>query len=226
MAEDRTPRRRLRDSDATRERILKAALREFAAKGLGGARVDEIAERADANKRMIYHYFGSKDDLFRIVVENAYAKLRAAEARLNLDALDPEEALAKLVAFTFEYYIRHPEFVVLVNSANLHKARHVRDSEAFRKVNTGYVSLTERLLARGVAAGRFRPDVDPVQLTMTIAAVGFYYFTNRHTLSIIFGRDLKSKEQLAQRLRFNVDSILRIVRIDPAAPAVDGPGKG
>ncbi len=121
---------RPRDADATRARILAAAKAEFAANGLGGARVDEIAARAEANKRMIYHYFGSKEDLFQAVLEEAWLGIREAEQALALDHLSPKAALEKLVRFTWGYYLENPEFITLVNSENLHQARHLQASPA------------------------------------------------------------------------------------------------
>ena len=119
---------RQRDPDATKMRILDAAKREFARLGFGGARVDSIAIRAKANKRMIYHYFSSKEELFTAVLEEAYLGIRAAERKLALDALEPEEALDALVRFTWKYYLANPEFLTFVNSENLHKARHLKKS--------------------------------------------------------------------------------------------------
>ncbi|MCA3575007.1 MAG: TetR/AcrR family transcriptional regulator, partial [Aestuariivirga sp.] len=124
-----------RDADQTRKRILAAATVEFARKGLGGARVDEIAQRSKANKRMIYHYFGSKERLFTAVLEDAYLGIRSAEQTLHLDELPPEEAIVRLVRFTWDYYLAHPEFLTLVNSENLHRARHLKTSEAIRQAS-------------------------------------------------------------------------------------------
>ena len=130
---------RVRDAAATRRRILTAAKAEFANNGLGGARVDEIAERADANKRMIYHYFGSKEGLFQAVLEDAYIEIRDAEQALALDHLSPKAALEKLVRFTWTYYLENPEFLTLVNSENLHRARHLQNSERLKVVSRRFV---------------------------------------------------------------------------------------
>lgn len=212
-AEAKTPARskpRIRDADATKARILKAALNEFARNGFGGARVDVIAEKADANKRMLYHYFGSKEDLFQTVLENAYIDIRDAEQKLALDHLPPKEALARLVRFTWEYYLKHPEFITLVNSENLHRAKHLKKSEIVKIYSRRFVSMVDTILERGVASGDFRTGIDPVQLNITIAAIGYYYLTNRFTGSIIFERDLMAKEALEERLRFNIDTIMRL----------------
>lgn len=206
------PKTHKRDSEATQARILKAAKKEFAENGLGGARVDEISERAEANKRMIYHYFGSKEDLFTAVLENAYLDIRAAETKLELDKLDPLEALERLVRFTWEYYLKHPEFITLVNSENLHRARHLKTLKNLPETTSGLVQLTESILQRGVSEGVIRPGIDPVQLNITIAAIGYYYLTNRFTGSILFGRDLMSKEALDARLEFNIETIVRLVQ--------------
>jgi AcrR family transcriptional regulator len=204
--------RKARDAEATRQAILTAATAEFSRKGLGGARVDAIAARARANKRMIYHYFGSKEKLFTAVLEDAYGHIRSAELKLPLAELEPEAALEVLLRFTWDYYLAQPEFLSLVNSANLHKARHVKDSERFKTTGPPFVGLVKSILDRGVAKGLFRPGIDPVQLNITMAAVGYYYLTNRFTGEILFERDFMTPERLAERFAFNLDTILRLVR--------------
>ena len=203
---------RVRDAEATKARILDAAKKEFAKNGLGGARVDLISEKAQANKRMIYHYFGSKEGLFQTVLENAYVDIRTAEQKLNLDHLEPKLALERLVRFTWNYYLRNPEFITLVNSENLHRAKHLKKSEVVRVYGRKFVSVVENILNRGVAAGVFRDGIDPVQLNITIAAIGYYYLANRFTGSIVFERDLMSKTAIDDRLAFNIDTIMRLVR--------------
>jgi AcrR family transcriptional regulator len=202
---------RTRDAEATKARILDAAKREFAKNGLGGARVDVIAEKARANKRMIYHYFESKEGLFQTILENAYVDIRIAEQKMNLDHLAPKEALERLVRFTWDYYLKNPEFITLVNSENLHRAKHLKKSEVVKVYSRKFVSMVATILDRGVSAGVFRPGVDPVQLNITIAAIGYYYLTNRFTGSSVFERDLMAKDALEERLRFNIDTILRLV---------------
>jgi len=202
---------RIRDAEATKARILEAAKKEFAKNGLGGARVDVIAEKASANKRMIYHYFESKERLFQTVLEDAYIDIRTAEQKLKLDDLEPKAALTKLVQFTWEYYLKNPEFITLVNSENLHRAKHLKKSEVIKAASRKFVNMVGDILERGAAQGVFRPGIDPVQLNITIAAIGYYYLTNRFTGSIIFERDLMAKEAIDERLQFNVDTIMRLV---------------
>ena len=208
---------RQRDPDATKARILEAAKREFARAGLGGARVDSIAVRAKANKRMIYHYFDSKEELFTAVLEESYLDIRAAERRLALDDLAPLDALDALVRFTWRYYLENPEFLTFVNSENLHKARHLRKSEALAQEYPRFIEIVQRIIDRGVAAGAFRRGIDAVQLNITIAAISYYYLTNRYTGSIIYDRDQMAKDRLHERLEFNVETIRRLVRADPPA---------
>lgn len=202
---------RVRDAEATKARILDAAKKEFAKSGMGGARVDVIAEKAKANKRMIYHYFGSKEGLFQTVLENAYVDIRSAEQKLNLDHLEPKEALERLVRFTWSYYLKNPEFITLVNSENLHRAKHLKRSEVVKVYSRKFVSMMENILQRGAVAGVFRDGIDPVQMNITVAAIGYYYLTNRYTGSIVFERDLMTKEALEERLQFNIDTIMRLV---------------
>jgi len=201
-----------RDRDRTRARILDAATREFARYGLGGARVDRIAERAGANKRMLYYYFGDKDGLFLAALEGAYARIRSAEQGLDLEHRDPREALRRLVEFTWGYYLDHPEFLTLLNSENLHKGRHVRRSGRVREMHVPLVHTLGRVLRRGEQARLFRKGIDPVQLYISIAGEGYFYLSNRYTLSRIFGRDLMSARALAGRARHMTDMVLNAVR--------------
>src|SRR5262245_61307032 len=204
-----------RDAERTRLRILDAAKVEFAHKGLGGARVDEIAARSKSNKRMIYHYFGSKERLFTAVLEAAYSDIRMAERKLKLDELDPEAAIVRLVEFTWSYYLANPEFLTLVNSENLHRARHLKTSAVIHDISGPFVEMVKSILDRGVSKGVFRAGIDPVQLNITIAAIGYYYLTNRYTGSIIFERDFMTRKNLDDRLAFNLDTILRLIKVRP-----------
>ncbi len=197
-----------RDPERTRSRILEAAKAEFAAHGLGGARVDRIAASAGANKRMLYHYFGNKDDLFLAVLEAAYAHIRESEKALRLTEIDPPEAIRRLVAFTWDYYLEHPEFLTLLNSANLHQARHLKKSDHVRAMHSPFVAVIDEILERGRKSGVFRAGVDPVQLYVSIASLSYFYLGNNHTLSAIFDRDLLSPRARAERLAHMTDLVL------------------
>lgn len=200
-----------RDAQATQKRILAAAKREFARNGLGGARVDVITQKANVNKRMIYHYFGNKEQLFQRILEDAWTDIRTAEQKLELDHLPPKEALEKLVRFTWQYYLKNPEFLNLVNSENLHRGVHIKKSETIDALSTRFMAMVSDILKRGEADGSFRANIDPVQLNITIAAIGYYYLTNRYTGSIIYKRDLMDERALEDRLAFNIETILRLV---------------
>jgi len=201
-----------RDPARTRSKILDAATVEFARYGLGGARVDRIAERAGANKRMLYYYYGSKEELFLAALEESYAHIRNAERDLDLEHRDPREALKRLVEFTWRYYLEHPEFMTLLNSENLHKGRHVQRSERVRQLHSPLVETLRTILRRGERQGFFRPGVDPVQLYISIAGEGYFYLSNRYTLSRIFDRDLMAPRALAGRARHITQTILNSVR--------------
>jgi len=202
---------KLRDADRSQATILACARDEFAEYGLGGARMDRIAERAGLNKRLIYYYFEDKERLFQAVLEQAYRDIREAERQLNLAELPPPDAVRRLVEFTWDYYLRHPEFLTLLNSANLHKARHLQGSRRARELTSPLVETLAQVLERGRREGVFRGGVDPVQLYISIAGVAYFYLSNNHTLSAIFGRDLMSPKALQERLNHVCDVILGYV---------------
>jgi len=201
-----------RDPLRTRSRILAAATAEFAHHGLGGARVDRIARRAGANKRMLYYYFGSKEDLFLAALEQAYAHIRSAEHELDLEHRDPREALKRLIEFTWNYYLEHPEFMTLLATENLHKGSHVHRSKRVQRLHSPLVDTLRDILRRGEREGLFRRGIDPVQLYISIAGEGYFYLSNRYTLSRIFDRDLMAPRALATRAGHIADMVLNAVR--------------
>jgi AcrR family transcriptional regulator len=208
-----------RDPEGTRDKVLRAALAEFSEKGLGGARVDEIALRAGVNKRMLYHYFGSKDDLFLAALENVYADIRTHEKSLDLENLSPVEAMRTLVIFTWDYFVANPHFITMLNSENLHRARHLKESSSIQAMHSPLIALLAGILLRGEAAGVFRAGVDPMELYISIASLGYFYLSNVHTLSTIFARDFGSQDERRRRRQHNVEVILGYLR-----PAADGQG--
>ena len=205
------PEPRSRDADRSQQTILLAARDEFALYGLAGARVDRIAERADINKRLIYYYFKSKDDLFLAVLENTYADIRAAEQKLHLDEMDPVEAIRELVSFTWHYYLEHPEFISLLNSENQHNAAHLKKSARIQEMNSPLVQMLDTVLERGRRQDLFRAGIDPIQLYISIASICYFYLSNNQTLSTIFGRDLRAPKAMAQRLSHMTDMVLGYV---------------
>ncbi|MDN3565617.1 TetR/AcrR family transcriptional regulator [Paeniroseomonas aquatica] len=197
---------------ATRQRILDAALGEFAAKGLAGARVDEIALRAGANKRMLYAHFGSKEELWLVVLEGAYAAKRAEERALQVDALPPAAAMQRLVEFNLRYTAAHPEFVALLNQENIHRAAYLKRSAQVPALYSPLLEQIQAVLERGVATGIFRAGVDPMQLYVTILSLGHFYLANIHTLSTIFGAGLGTEAALRAREAHGVAVVLGYLR--------------
>ncbi len=208
-ARARTPPAATRD---TVRDILAIATEEFAAKGLAGARVDEIAARMATSKRTIYYHFGGKKGLYVAVLEDAYRRMRESEAALDVGHLPPEDALRRLVEFTFDYQRAHPDFVRLVMNENIHRGEFLAQSQTIQQLNVPAIDAVRTVYERGCATGVFRDDLDPVDLHMSISALCFFNVSNRHTFSLIFKRDMASPEALAARRASIVDLIVRYVR--------------
>ena len=197
-----------RDPEASKTAILVAATSEFAEHGFAGARIDRIADRAGVNKRMLYYYFGNKDDLFLAVLELTYVKIRSEEQKLHMSEVEPVEAIRRLVSFTWNYYLQNPEFIPLLNSENLLQAKHLKQSDKIRTLHSPFVLMLEEVLDRGQQEGVFRNDTDPVQLYISIAGLTYFYLSNQYTLSTIFDRNLKSQRSLAERLSHVTEVVL------------------
>src|SRR5207302_7883635 len=166
-SDDTKPQRR--DPAATRRKLLTAARREFASRGLAGARVDDIAERAGVNKQLVYHYFGDKDALYLAVLEWVYEEIRSQERKLNLEGLPPETAIRKLIESSFDHLAAHPDFILLLNDENRGGARHVRGSRKLEAMHSPLVSLVSTILGEGIKAGIFRKGINPVHLYISYA---------------------------------------------------------
>jgi len=179
-----------RDADSTRAEILAVATREFADKGYTGARVDEIAAKTRTTKRMIYYYFGGKEQLYVAALESAYMRIRAIEQQLDVDHLDPTEAIRRLTALTFDHHEAHPDFIRLVSIENIHRAEHLAGSPMLGRMASPALDVLARILERGQAEGRFRDGVDPVDVHMLISAFCVFRIANRFTFNAIFGRDM------------------------------------
>ena len=203
---------RTNDPERTMADILEVAMREFADKGLAGARIDVIAEAMRTSKRMIYYYFGSKEGLYIAVLEEAYRRMRAIEADLHLEDLPPEDALRKLVGFTLDYQRAHPEFIRLVMTENIHRGEYLRRSSGIQELNVPAIQGLRSVYERGVAAGVFRAGLDPVDLHMSISALSVFNIANRHTFSLIFERDFDAPESIVARRDSVIEMIVRFVR--------------
>ncbi len=204
--------RSTRNPERTRAAILEAARREIAEKGLAGARVDVVARRAGTNKRMIYHYFGDKDALYLAVLEETYQHIRQAERRLDLTRREPEEGLAELALFTWHYYLDHPEFLSILATENLNHARYLRQASGIAEMHSNFLSELSDVLRRGAEKGVFKPGLDPVNVYLTIASLGFFYLSNRYTLSTVFHRDLQARGELEKWGEHIVATVLASVR--------------
>lgn len=201
-----------RDPERTSAAILAAAIEEFSENGYGGARIDAIAARAGVNKRMLYHYFGDKEALYERVLQSIYDGIRGAERHLNLRDRDPVEGVRELARFTWRYFIDHPEFLSLLGTENLNRARALRRARWAPSVNSPLVGVLSDLLERGAAQGVFRPGLDPIDVYVTMAGIGWFYLSNRHTLSVSFDRDFCAPSELARWGEHMVEATLQVLR--------------
>jgi AcrR family transcriptional regulator len=203
---------RTNDPERTRANILQVAEAEFGEKGLAGARIDEIAELTKTSKRMIYYYFGSKEGLYLAVLEESYRRVRDVEAELHLQDLQPEQALRRLVAFTFDHHLHHENYIRLVMNENIARGQYMAQSVRIQALNVPAIAAIEHLYARGVKAGLFRKGLDAVDIHASISALSFFNVSNRHTFGTIFKVDMLSPAYIAQRRDNVVEMVVRFVR--------------
>ncbi|MGK5554437.1 TetR/AcrR family transcriptional regulator [Actinomadura kijaniata] len=200
--------RRRRDPERSRAEILDVARREFARRGYTGARVDEMAALMRTTKRMIYYYFGGKEQLYIAVLENAYSEVRAAESAIDVDHLAPVEAIRTLAELTFDHHDSHQDFIKLVAIENIHQAEHLRRSGVLTSLGTPVIGLISRILEAGRARGDFTADADAVDVHMMISSFSCFRVTNQYTFGALFGRDLMSPEHRSRHRRMVGDMVV------------------
>jgi AcrR family transcriptional regulator len=202
------PRSRKNDPETTKQDILVVATEEFATYGLAGARVDAIAEKTRTSKRMIYYYFGSKEDLYVAVLERAYRSIRVLEANLGISEISPAEALRRLIIGTFDYDQENPDFIRLVAGENINRAEHMRRSALLQDLNTSIITTLAEVIRRGREDGSFKRDIDPIDLHMMISAVCFFRVSNRYTFDALFRRDMLDPARTETHRAMACDMIL------------------
>ncbi len=203
---------RTNDPARTMAGILEAAMAEFAEKGLDGARIDAIADATRTSKRMIYYYFGGKEGLYLAVLEESYRRMRSIEADLHLEDLSPEDALRRLVGFTFDHHHGNPAYIRLVMSENMQRGTYLAQSKNIQRLNVPAIEAIRKLYQRGLTQGVFRTGLDPVDIHASISALTFFNVSNQHTFGLIFKRDMSSPQALTARRDSIIEMVVRFVR--------------
>ncbi len=202
-------------AQTTRDNILRAATKVFARYGYEGGSVEKISQSAKSFDRMIYYYFGSKEGLFIEVLEDMYRRMNDAELALDLDLEQPVESLKEVIRFVVTYYSKNPEFITLLNTENLHRGKHISKSMRAREYSSPAIAIIQKLLESGVRKAVFRADISARNVYLLIAATGYFYISNRHTLSAFLGEDLQTPAALADWQAFITSTVLRTVMLKP-----------
>jgi AcrR family transcriptional regulator len=195
----------------TRERILRAAINEFAAKGFSGGRIEAICASARVNIRMIYHHFGGKEGLYIAVLEETLGGLRSEELKLDFELASPMEAMLQLFEFTYEHFAAHPRLISLLSGENLLKAKYLKRSRRTPVISSPVLAQMKKIIERGEAQGLFRKGIDPLQLYVLIVSLSYFHRSNGYTLSVIFEQDIFRPDWLAQHKLIARDVVVRYV---------------
>jgi TetR/AcrR family transcriptional regulator len=208
-------RRPKRSAAVAKDKIIKAAIAEFASKGLDGARVDEVARRSGVNKTLLYQYVGNKDDLFTAALETAYQSIRERQQDFVARKMDPEAGVRQLVHLLMSIWVEHQEYGKLLASENFHGGKHVKRSKLIGEMYGQLVDALTDLLKRGAQQGVFRDNIDPVDLYISISSLSAYYVAHQHTLNAIFHIDVLAPKRLQQREDHIAEMVLRFVKRQP-----------
>ena len=190
---------RERNSQKSKEDILMAAEILFAEKGIYGTRVDEVAKEANINKRMIYEYFGSKEELYKAVLVDVYGRLGSLELGILSDKTSPIEAIRKLIQMYFMFLKENPSYVNLLQWENLNKGKYIQDGN-FEGIKDPTLELLRQIISKGKSEEIFKTEVDTEQVIVSLLTYCFSYFSNRYTLSKLLGKKMDDNDMINIRI--------------------------
>ncbi len=197
----------MRNAAVTKANILKAAEEEFSAKGIYGARIEEIAKKSGSNKRMIYEYYGNKEDLYTVVLENAYRRLGEKEELLLDNVTDYKKAIEDILRMYYDFLKNDENFVNLIMWENLNKAEYIKKSDNLTTVKNPLITSLHKILEKGKSEGVFRKDIDEEQIAVLLITISFSYFSNVHTLSHLMNVNLTEEDKMEKRVNMVVEMI-------------------
>ncbi len=206
------------NAEQSRLDILKAAEEHFAQKGFYGARVNEVADAAEINKRMIYEYFGDKEQLYEAVLKAVYKKMADAEAEVIEKNYHGVRLVEEVVSMYFDFLQANPGFVSILLWENLNRAQNIKHI-AKESISRPTSEILREELRKGQKDGLFRQNLDVEQTVISLITMSFANFSNRFTLSEMFQVDLTGDEAVELRKRHTIDIILAYICADGSCAA-------
>ncbi|MGH9729218.1 MAG: TetR/AcrR family transcriptional regulator [Candidatus Acidiferrales bacterium] len=190
------------ENPETARRILAAAERIFAARGLAGARTDEIARAARANKAMLYYYFGSKERLYRAVFDNLFTQAGQMIRAETPTQASPQQTVLAFVEGYFKFRVEHPNYARLMQHMMLENPKQFR-WVAREYFGQGFKQMT-RVIKTGISDGEFRA-VNGEHTVINIIAMIVFYFSGAPVHSVLLRRDAMQAGAVEEHKRAVID---------------------
>ena len=202
----------LKKSALTKEKLLEVAEEHFSEKGFFGARVDEIADAAGINKRMLYAHFGNKEGLYSAVLLKTYQNLAACEKQFIIEGFDPIASIKNIVFISFKFLVENPRFVRILLWENLNRGEAVPRTELV-KLKEPTLDYMRRQIKRGINMGIFRSDADEYHTVLSLMSFCFSYFSNIHTMSAVLERNMTSDDEIRSRAEYISEIIIKYLQV-------------
>src|SRR5580704_8492027 len=203
-----------RNPDRTRRRLLQAAIRLFSSQGYHGVSVDQIVAAARVNKRMVYHYFGSKEAIYQAALVEVYNRIEQVEFHAVESVGKPAEQLKQLLDSYFQFLDRNPEFTQMVQWENIERGRHIAKRKHLLSKDP-ILSRFRKIVEQGVKDGEFRRDLNIRHLLIHFIGSCFIYHSNRFSLSQGLSMDLGDPRVRAADLRMIRTLIFEGIKAPP-----------
>jgi TetR/AcrR family transcriptional regulator len=202
-------------ADQTRARILNAAVRQFSANGLAGARTEQIAEEAGVNKALLYYYFKSKEDLYAAALESAFEDVRVDSVAVMEKDATAGERLVQITLNSFDRSYTHPAVRTLMQQemVRLHQGEENRMAQMAEKFFRPMWIKVDELLENGIASGELIA-VDPQQIRYAALGANVFYFLTAPLTKLAFGIDPMERSKLEHRRKAAVEYLGQAIFID------------
>jgi AcrR family transcriptional regulator len=201
-----------RSPSETLRRIFDAARSEFAERGLEGARVGNIARRARVTAQLVHHYFGSKEKLYSVVLEDAAAAQILELISIDYDSMSPVAALRHYMLIVFEQYCKDTTRLSLILDQSLLAGAQITERSRRQSLAPRLIDQFDRILKRGAGAGSFRPGLDAEKILSVAFLISAGWLMNRTMISAFLRVDLQNEAAVESWKKFSTDLLISALR--------------
>lgn len=194
----------------TKQEILKAATKEFASKGYGSARMNNIAKRAKINKAMLFYYFTSKHNLYQTVVKQAFSKIFPQVVPFLKTPVTPAQFIEEFTRIHYQFLEKNQDLIKIISFDLLHNRKNISEviPEIIKGMPVHIPELMNNLLKKWYSEGQIT-EKDPMNFMLNILSLNIFSFIGRPVFEKVFEGQSPSDELYSQK---RLNSIINLLK--------------